>query len=46
LKFPSLSVFASIGYMQLYDNANISDVDLFATHSDGTRGQQQRKGEG
>jgi hypothetical protein len=32
--------------MQLYHNANIPDVDSLSTHSDGTKGQQQRKGEG
>jgi hypothetical protein len=32
--------------MQLYHNANVSDVDSLSTHSDGTKGQQQRKGEG
>ena len=32
--------------MQLYHNANVSDVDSFSTYSDGTKGQQQRKGEG
>jgi hypothetical protein len=32
--------------MQLYHNANISDVDSILTHSVGTKGQQQRKGEG
>jgi hypothetical protein len=32
--------------MQLYHNANFSDVDSFSTHSDGTKGQQQRKREG
>jgi hypothetical protein len=31
--------------MQLYHNANLSDVDSFSTHSDGTKGQQQRTGE-
>jgi hypothetical protein len=31
--------------MQLYHNANVSDIDSFSTHSDGTKGQQQRKGE-
>jgi len=31
--------------MQLYHNANVSDVDSFSTHSDGTKGQQQRKEE-
>jgi len=46
LFFSSLSFWASFRYMQLYHNANVSDVDLFSTHSDGTKGQQQRKGEG
>jgi hypothetical protein len=32
--------------MQLYHNANALDVDSFSTHSDGTKGQRQRKGEG
>jgi hypothetical protein len=32
--------------MQLNHNANVSDVDSFSTHSDGTKGQQQMKGEG
>jgi len=32
--------------MQLYHYANDSDVDSFSTHSDGTKGQQQRKREG
>jgi hypothetical protein len=32
--------------MQLYHNANISDVDTFSTDSDGTKRQQQRKEEG
>jgi hypothetical protein len=31
--------------MQLYHNANVSDVDSFSTPSDGTKGQQQRTGE-
>jgi len=31
--------------MELYHNANSMDVDSFSTHSDGTGGQQQRKGE-
>jgi hypothetical protein len=41
-----LSLWASFRYMQLYHNANVSDVDSLSTHSDGTKGQQQRKGEG
>ena len=32
--------------LQLYHNANVSDVDSVSTHSDGTKGQLQRKGEG
>ena len=32
--------------MQLYHNANVSDVDSFSTHSNGTKGQLQRKEEG
>jgi hypothetical protein len=32
--------------MQLYHNANVSDVDSLSTHSDGTKGQQQWNGEG
>jgi len=32
--------------MQLYHNANASDVDSFSTHSDGTKVQPQRKEEG
>jgi hypothetical protein len=32
--------------MQLYHNADVSEVDSLSTHSDGTKGQQQRKGEG
>jgi len=37
---------ACFRYMQLYDNANSSDGDSFSTHSDGTKGQLQRKREG
>ena len=37
---------ACFRYMQLYHNANASDVDSFSTHSDGTKGQLQRNGEG
>ena len=33
-------------YMQLYHNANASDVDSFSTHSDGSKEQLQRKWEG
>jgi len=32
--------------IQLCHNAKASDVDSFSTHSDGARGQPQRKGEG
>jgi hypothetical protein len=32
--------------MQLYHNANASDIDSFSTHSDGTKAQPQNKGEG
>jgi hypothetical protein len=32
--------------MELYHIANVSDVDPFSTHSDGTKRQQPRKGEG
>jgi len=32
--------------MQLYHNANVSDVDSLSTHSDGTKWQQKWKGEG
>jgi hypothetical protein len=31
--------------MQLYHTATASDVDSFSTHSDGTKGQPQSKGE-
>ena len=40
------SLWASFRYVQLYHNANASDVDSFSTRSDGTKGQPQRKGEG
>jgi hypothetical protein len=40
-----LSFWASFRYMQLYHNANVLDVDSLSTHSDGNKGQQQRKGE-
>jgi len=40
------SLWASICYMQLYHNANASDVDSYSTHSDSTKGQPQRRGEG
>jgi hypothetical protein len=32
--------------MQLYHNANVSDVYSLSTHSDGPKGQKQTKGEG
>jgi hypothetical protein len=32
--------------MQLYHNANASDVNSFSTHSGGTIGQPQSNGEG
>jgi len=32
--------------MQMYHNANIFDVDSITTHSDGTKGHQQRKAKG
>jgi hypothetical protein len=32
--------------MELYHNANALDVDSFSTHSNGTNGQPQKKGEG
>jgi len=41
-----LSLWASFRYMQLYHNAKVSDVDSLSTHSDGTKGQLPRKGEG
>ena len=41
-----LSLRASFRSMQLYHNANVSDVDSFSTHSNGTKAQQQRKAEG
>ena len=37
---------AFFGYVQLYHNANASDVDSFSTDSDGTKGQPQREAEG
>jgi len=40
------SLWACFCYVQLYHKANSSDVDLFSTHSDGTKGQLQRKGAG
>jgi len=46
LYFPSLSLWASFRYMQLYHNATVADVDSLSTHRDGTKRQQQRKGEG
>jgi len=41
-----LSLWPSFRYMQLYHNADISDVDSFSTHCDGTKGQHQGEGEG
>jgi hypothetical protein len=32
--------------MELYHNGNALDVDSFSTHSNGTNGQPQKKGEG
>jgi hypothetical protein len=32
--------------MQLYPNPNALDVDSFASHRDGTKGQLQRNGDG
>jgi hypothetical protein len=46
LYFSSLSIWASFRYMQLNHHADISHVGWFSTHSDGTKGQQQRKVEG
>jgi len=40
------SLWARFHYMQLYHNANASDVDSFSTHSDGTKGQPRKKGQG
>jgi len=40
------SVCASFQYMQPYHNAKASDVDSVWTHSDGTKGQLEKKGEG
>jgi len=40
------SLWACFRYMQLYHNANASYVDSFSTHSNGTKGQPERKGEG
>ena len=42
----ALSLWASFCYMQLYHNANASDVDSILSHTNGTKGQLQRKGEG
>ena len=39
-------LWACLCYMQQYHNANASDVDSFSTHSNRTKGQPQRKGEG
>jgi len=41
-----LSLLGCFRCMQLYHDANVSDVDSFSTHSDGTKGQQHRKREG
>jgi len=43
---PFVPIWASFHYVQLYHNANDSDVDSFPSHGDGTKGQQQSKGEG
>ena len=40
------SLWAAFRYVQLYHNANASDVDSFSTRSDGTTGQPQWNGEG
>jgi len=40
------SLWACFHYMPLYHNTKALDVDSFSTHSDGTKGQQHRKGEG
>jgi len=40
------SLWASIRYVQLYHNANASDVDSLSTRSDGTKWQPQKKREG
>jgi hypothetical protein len=40
------SLWAFFCYMQLYHNANASDVDSFQTYSDPTTGQLQRTGDG
>jgi len=37
------SLWASFCYVQLYHNANASDVDWFSTSRDGSKGQLQRK---
>jgi len=40
------SLWARFHYKKLYHNVTASDVDSFSTHSDGTKGQPERKGEG
>jgi hypothetical protein len=46
LYFLSLLIRSCFRYIQLCHNVNISGVDSFSTQSDGTKGLQQRKGEG
>jgi len=40
------SLWPSFRCVQLYHNANASDIDSFSTHSNGTKEQPQRKREG
>ena len=40
-----LSLWAAFRYMQLYHNTKASDVYSFSIHSNGTKGQPERKGE-
>jgi len=40
------SLWAGFRYMQPYHNGNASDVDSFSTHSNVTKGQPPRRGEG
>jgi len=40
------SLWVCLRYMQMYHNANAWEVDSFSTHSDGTRGEPQRRGKG
>jgi len=40
------SLCARFHYMKLYHNGTALDIDSFSTHSDGTKGQPERKGEG